>query len=105
MLNNDWFTDSDGNVESPQGYFGWVFNEEGDNLTASNKEFMSAFGEVISAYGWPYHEHLIGVFVASINSDGIIFIQKLESKRQARDWFAGRVKDYAAWLSSSDDDA
>ena len=83
MLNNDWFTDSDGDVESPTGYFGYVVNSRND----WNDEFYSAFGDTIAAYvgdtfSTPdYAENWIranfcGVYSAYIDSNGIIHIYK-----------------------------
>ncbi|ANA87341.1 hypothetical protein PBI_KAMPE_109 [Gordonia phage Kampe] len=97
MLNNDWFTASDGHVDSPTGYFGYVTNTERDNLTATNGEFMSFFGETIGAYGWPKHDELIGSFVASINSDGIITIVEFPNDTLAREQFNKLQIAYESW--------
>ncbi|AXH46563.1 hypothetical protein SEA_ROBINSPARKLES_118 [Gordonia phage RobinSparkles] len=97
MLNNDWFTASDGHVDSPTGYFGYVTNTEHDNLTATNGEFMSCFSETIDAYGWPKHDELIGSFVAAINSNGIITIKKMPNDSDAREWFDSMQRGYAEW--------
>ena len=84
MLNSDWFTDSDGDTDSPMGYFGYVVNDRTD----WSSEFISVFGDIIDAYApngfdnpdqadiW-IRENFVGVWFASINSDGIIRISKI----------------------------
>ena len=77
MLNHDWFTDSDGNVDSPTGYFGYVVNS-----VADWEEVADTFEDTISAYaGDEYNstwilEHFAGVYSAYIDSNGIIHIYK-----------------------------
>ena len=85
MLNRDWFTDSDGDVEAPTGYFGYVVNARED----WSSEFLSAFEDTIKAYAphnWEHddvyrdnwiRENFVGVWFASINSNGIIRISKI----------------------------
>lgn len=73
MLNHDWFTKSDGDVESPTGYFGWTVNHPSDWF-----EVAQNFIEVITDPGdMKPPEWFIGVFWASIDSNGIIHIEKL----------------------------
>ena len=120
MLSNDWFTQSDGDVESPTGYFGYIVNARED----WNSEFYSAFGDTIATYvgdtfSTPdYAENWIranfcGVYSAYINSNGIISIYKhgdyvrtntavlgIEPTpivREAMKMFANRVNEYQEW--------
>lgn len=72
MLNNGWFTASAGDVESPTGYFGYVVNT-GPELIG----IRDACADTISAYGDVPDSELIGAFFASINSDGIIRIDRV----------------------------
>ena len=121
MLNDGWFTDSDGNVESPTGYFGYVVNSRND----WNDEFYSAFGDTIAAYvgdtfstpdyaeNW-IRNNFCGVFVARIDSNGIVTIRKVgEYKRtvgvpvlgieitpvvaEAQKWFRDATESYNEW--------
>jgi len=121
MLNHDWFTDSDGNVDSPTGYFGYVVNSRND----WNDEFYSAFGDTIAAYvgdtfstpdyaeNW-IRNNFCGVFVARIDSNGIVTIRKVgEYKRtvgvpvlgieitpvvaEAQKWFRDATESYNEW--------
>lgn len=97
MLNNGWFTASDGHVDSPTGYFGYVTNTVRDNLAPNNTEFMSIFGDTIDAYGWPTQDELIGSFIANINSQGIISIAKVPGDYLARIWFEDMQNKFSTW--------
>lgn len=73
MLNNAWFTKSDGDVESPTGYFGWMVNHPSDWF-----EVAQNFIEVITDPGdMKPPEWFVGVWYASIDSNGIIHIERL----------------------------
>jgi len=114
MLNDSWFTQSDGDVESPTGYFGYVVN--GDNDWA---EVSMAFQDVITAYGsmdqseeW-LKANFFGVYSANIDSNGIIHIHRhgdyvrtntavlgIEPTmpvRHAMQTFANRVNEFNEW--------
>lgn len=72
MLNNDWFTKSDGDVESPTGYFGWVHNHPQDWF-----EVAQNFCEIITDPGdMKPPQWFVGVFWASLDSNGIIHVEK-----------------------------
>ena len=83
MLNNDWFTNSDGDVESPTGYFGYVVNDRSD----WSSEFLSEFEDTITAYApngfdnpdqadvW-IRNNFVGVYSAHNDSNGVIHIYK-----------------------------
>lgn len=117
MLNEGWFTDSDGNVESPTGYFGYVVNDRGDWL-----EIVRNFQDVLTQYQstlddskkFDLARDFYGVWSAMINSDGIIKIYKhgdyvrtpgvavmgLELTgpvRGAQCWFNAQSKRYSKW--------
>ena len=127
MLNNDWFTASDGDVESPTGYFGYVVNDRSD----WSSEFLSAFEDTITIYApngfdnpdqadiW-IRNNFVGVYSAYINSDGIISIYKhgdyvrtpgvacmgIEVTRpvqHAMQTFKNRVSEFSEWNIDSDD--
>lgn len=120
MLNNDWFTESDGNVESPTGYFGYVVNQIAD----WNDEFWSVFGDTVMAYSDQFEspetverwkrEHFCGVFTARITTTGVIHIHKVgEYVRtvgvpvmgievtpvvaKAKEWFRNASESFAEW--------
>lgn len=95
MLNNGWFTKSDGDVESPFGYFGYVINE-----AAELPELYDAFETVIKAYGKPKDEDVIGKFIAYINSNGIITIERMGSKIECDVWFRNTERAFTKWGES-----
>lgn len=125
MLNGDWFTDSDGDVEAPTGYFGYVVNARED----WSSEFLSAFEDTIKAYAPHNWEHddvyrdnwirnnWVGVWSAYINSNGIITIYRhggyvrtpgvavlgievTPVVRAAQRWFKNEVTRYNKWNES-----
>lgn len=96
MLNEGWFTDSDGHVESPTGYFGYV-----TNLPAELAEVREAFEDTLDVYGPVADDGLIGSWVAQINNQGIIAIQPAESDQAAREWFETVQADYIAWENAA----
>lgn len=128
MLNNGWFTDSDGDVESPTGYFGYVVNERGE-FGGDFDGVYDAFRDVIDTYAkdelepnnsgkWLY-QNFYGVWSAMINSDGIIKIYKhgdyvrtpgvavmgLELTGPvlgAQCWFNAQSKRYSKWMDSGE---
>ena len=118
MLCNGWFCESDGDVESNTGYFGWMANSPGD----WNPEFESAFSDTIETYGadteindeW-LKENFVGVWTARINSNGIITIRRVGDYdefgmgvkstlevRSARLWFEEMQSIYLAWAGDDD---
>ena len=113
MLNNGWFTASDGNVESPTGYFGYVVNEPVDL-----REIRIEFEDTISAYGDPGDDEILGVWFASINDQGIIRISRIGdvpcrgyaymgipntlTVRAAQKRFNDSVHDYIEWSNHAE---
>ena len=109
MLIDEWFAQSSGDTESPVGYFGWVANHSGEW-----GDVADAFDDVIREYGagdlsedseW-VREHFLGTWYASINSDGIIRIEKLggaDAARRAKERFNRDQRDYIDWSNSQDD--
>lgn len=96
MINEGWFTDSDGDVESPTGYFGYV-----TNLPAELAEVREAFEDTLDAYGEVADDDLIGSWAAQINSQGILTIQPAESDKAARQWFQSVQADYLTWVDAA----
>ena len=92
MLNDGWFTKSDGDVNSPFGYFGYVTNTDNELL-----EIYKVFSETIDMYGQPKDEDIIGSFVAYISDDGSITIERM-SEVEAKLWFDNSERDYGKWL-------
>lgn len=95
MLTHAWFTASDGDVESPTGYFGYVTNE-----TAEVPEVLDAFADVTEFYGAPATDDIVGSFVASINSNGILAIVRYGSDSAARQSYEALQSDYLRWADS-----
>lgn len=93
MLNNGWFTSSDGNVESPFGYFGYMTNKPNEL-----KEIFDAFDDVVSVYNRPPDTAMVGSWFASINSDGIISIDFFHSALAAKFHYQSTVEAYGRWL-------
>lgn len=100
MLTNDWFINSDGNVEAPTGYFGYVYN----NLSEL-PEIYEAFSDVIEGYGKPDDEDIVGSFYASIDSNGIIHIVSFATQSQAKSAFDMALSEYIKWSDSDPEDA
>lgn len=111
MLNHGWFTESDGDVESPTGYFGYVVNGASE-LADIRREFA----DVITAYGDPADNEITGVYSACIDSNGSIYIHRhgdyvrtntavlgIEPTmpvRHAMLTFANRQAEYTEWADS-----
>lgn len=95
MLNNGWFTASDGDVESPTGYFGYVTNTWGDFF-----EVLQTFEDTIKQYGVPPAHQFYGSFTAVINDQGIIRVVKWENENNAKQVFDRAVEQYNLWEAS-----
>lgn len=95
MLTNEWFINSDGNVEAPTGYFGYVNNTE-----AELSEIYDAFSDIVEAYGVPANTEIVGSFVARINDQGIIYIYRTTTQALAKEWFDDQVSEYIKWDDS-----
>ena len=119
MLNDGWFTDSDGDVEAPTGYFGYVVNDGGDWTGVED-----AFSDVIESYAgselspdnfgaWA-DANFYGVYSAFIDSNGIITIYRhgdyvrtpgvavlgievTPVVRAAQRWYKGELTRYNNW--------
>lgn len=96
MLNEEWFTDSDGNVDSPMGYFGYVTNRD-----IELKELYEAFSDTIEAYGKPNDADVIGSFFVSIDSNGLIHIDKCPNHYVARHKFNAVQTLFNNWTADS----
>lgn len=95
MMNDAWFTKTDGETDSPTGFFGYVVNKTGDW-----HEISEAFSEVIAAYGKPSDHEFYGAFTAVINDQGVIRIVKWDNEDDAKKVFDKAVNDYQEWLYS-----
>ena len=92
MLNTGWFTRSDGNDQSPLGYFGYCITEKKDLFL-----LRQTFQEVIGAYGDPSDEELIGNFYASIYPTGVIYIYRKDTAKEAKEAFENIQSEYFEW--------
>lgn len=97
MLQSGWFTKSDGDTESPLGFFGYI-NVVEDALFL----IRQAFADTIEVYGDPKME-LCGYWFAMIPSSGIIHFWRKDSLEEAQKNFDHYVIEYGEWLG--DDDA
>lgn len=92
MLNESWFIASDGHIDSPTGYFGYVTNSDYEV-----NDIIAAFSETIDAYGMPDRNEIIGSYVAWIDSQGFIHIEKARHELSARHWFEARQREFSNW--------
>ena len=93
MLNQGWFAKSNGDVESPLGYYGYVTNTKYEL-----SDIRQAFSETIGFYGDVPDEDLIGSFFANINSNGIIYIYRKDNDDEARRQYELHNIEYSEWL-------
>ncbi|HPE52969.1 MAG TPA: hypothetical protein PK852_02520 [Mesotoga prima] len=98
MLQQGWFTASDGDVESPLGYFGWTWVVEDDLY-----EIREAFSDVIKAYGDPGHK-LIGNWFAVLNSNGILSFWDKDNRHLAERNYSHYVTEYNEWLEKTEEE-
>lgn len=75
MLNNGWVTASNGEADSPTGYYGYM-----TNTGAEVESILDAFSETVEVYGVPTHEEIIGNFIVSYGSTGVIKIDKYNTR-------------------------
>lgn len=95
MLNNGWFVKSDGNVNTPHGYFGYMVN-----ISAEVPDIYDAFESITEAYGRCHRDDLIGAYFARITSDGMIDIRKYITANEAQAEFETSLKEYLKWCDS-----
>lgn len=97
MMNHGWFIRTDGEVEANTGFFGYVTNTE-----AELEGIYDGFDDVVTAYGKPKTEDIVGAFFASIDSDGIIHITRTETDKEAKRLFFETVERYNKWCEATD---
>lgn len=95
MLSDGWFTASEGETDSPTGFFGYVINTWGDY-----KEVEEAFADTISTYGHVVPNDFYGAFTAVINDQGVIRIVKWDNKDDAKSAYDRAVEQYEEWAAS-----
>lgn len=95
MMNGGWFTATNGDVESPTGFFGYV-----TNLKADLFELYQAFEETTNAYGKPADNDIIGSFIAYIDTAGNITIER-ETEFGARLWYKNTSNAYDKWAADT----
>lgn len=118
MLTDGWFTASDGDVDSPTGYFGYVTNtlaeycgQGFDSITGEPfspehpaiGSILAEFNDTVSVYGIPAISDIVGAFVVKINSDGILTIQSFHDEASARQQYAACMAVYTEWLDIETD--
>lgn len=95
MMTESWFIATDGEVDSPTGFFGYVTNTE-----AELSEIYDAFSDIVEVYGTPANNEIVGSFVARINDQGIIYIYRTTTQALAKEWFDDQVSEYIKWNDS-----
>lgn len=91
MILNGWFTESDGDVESPTGHFGYVTNEQNE-LESIRDAFPEESQDVADS-------DIVGSFVMLTNSDGISVIVRERNNRAAQNMFKQLQMEYSRYLS------
>lgn len=94
MMNNGWFMESDGDVDSHVGYFGYV-NNTGSELF----EIRQNFCETIGAYGDPEDKDIIGSFVCTLDSNGNFLVHRYPSQETAKKEFRRLQREYETWAA------
>ena len=99
MLQEGWFTKSNGDVESPVGFFGYVSNKK-EELD----EIYKAFSVIVQFYGYPAEEDMVGYFYAMIHSSGVVHIVRKDTLQEAENSFWNTNEEYNKWLGDDDND-
>jgi len=94
MMNNGWFMESDGDVGSHVGYFGYVNNTKRELF-----EIRQNFYETIGAYGDPKDEDIIGSFVCTLDSNGNFLVHRQPSQEIAKQEFRRLQREYEIWAA------
>lgn len=97
MMAHGWFVQTEGDVESPCGYFGYT-----NQTKAELNEIYQAFEHTVEAYGKPKDEDIVGSFFAYINDQGIIRITRYDTLDEAKKEFDLAEEEYVNWDSEED---
>lgn len=92
MMNNGWFCATDGDINSPQGFFGWVSNEQSELAS-----IRTEFAETIDAYGDPADDEIVGAYTAVINDQGQVRIVKWQDEFDAVCAYEAAVANFEEW--------
>lgn len=95
MLQQGWFTKSDGECEAPTGYFGYVTNTK-----AELESIRDAFSDVIEAYGDFKDEDMIGSFLCVIDAAGGFWTFRKANDEKAKREFKIYEKRYTQWCEN-----
>ena len=99
MLNNDWATKSDGDVDSSTGFFGYMTNPQ-----AEVASILDAFADIVVAYGRPADSEIVGSWVVRINSHGIIFIDQEADDNAAHSAYRELSDRYTDFLDQAEEE-
>jgi len=99
MMNEGWFINSNGDVQSPVGFYGYMTNNASDL-----KEIYEAFSDTVEMYGKPNDDEMLGSWYAYIDSNGIIHISEMANDMDAREAFEESEDAYAKWLDTDEDE-
>lgn len=92
MVSGGWATDSDGDVDSPQGAFARVTNEE-----AELAEVVAAFQDTINTYEMEDTRELIGHFLVVEDSQGFVHVTRYDNPIALTRDFQQLQDAYAEW--------
>ena len=95
LLTHGWMDDSDGSVESPTGYFGYLTIDH-DMLPYMRHEFADIF----EAYGPVSDDDLAGTHYVIIDSNGIVTAVKV-TPETAKEAFTQQQAEYEAWMDDT----
>lgn len=94
MASDGWANASDGDVESPEGWFALIVN-----TPAEMPEVAQAFEDEIAEAGADV-DALVGNFILAVDSNGFVSVDEYGTAREAQAEYARREDAYSAWLDA-----
>lgn len=96
MCMQEWANQSDGDSESPTGYF-WLICNSNDELL----EIADAFGDEIQECEVKFAE-IRGNFIVSTGSQGFVYVESFDTPELALAKFEALSTEYWEWDSDSE---
>jgi hypothetical protein len=102
MVMSEWSNRSDGDVDSPFGYFALVCNSRAEMF-----EVLAAFADETAAMveARETFDALQGNFVVVTDSQGFVHVAEYPTRNAAEDAFFVLARAYAEWASEADPEA
>ena len=93
-----WANESDGNVESPTGYFSRISNDVADIVS-----IIDAFGEFAFSIDENFDfSLLVGHFIIVTNSSGFLYVFEFGNEADTKREYDTLVSEYSTWLGDDD---